>query len=121
MKNFLAVYLGSPSSSARAQWDRMDEKSRSERQAAGFKAWKDWAQRYGSAIVAGGGPLGKTKRISTQGIVDTRNNMAAYVIVQAESHEAAARMFENHPHFSIFPGDAVEIMECLPVPEQPRG
>jgi len=42
--------------------------------------------------------------------------MAGYVIVQAESHEAAARLFENHPHFSIFPGAGVEIMECLPVP-----
>jgi hypothetical protein len=29
---------------------------------------------------------------------------------------AAARMFEMHPHFAIFPGDSVEIMECLPIP-----
>jgi hypothetical protein len=27
-------------------------------------------------------------------------------------------MFENHPHFTIFPGDSVEIMECLPIPGQ---
>jgi hypothetical protein len=38
------------------------------------------------------------------------------VIVQADSHEAAARMFEGHPHFAIFPGDALEIMECSPIP-----
>ena len=37
-------------------------------------------------------------------------------VVRAETHEAAARMFENHPHFAIFPGDSVEIMECLPIP-----
>ena len=42
--------------------------------------------------------------------------MTAYVIVEAESHEAAAEMFAGHPHFTIFPGDAVEIMECLPMP-----
>lgn len=42
--------------------------------------------------------------------------MAGYVIVQAESHEAAAELFERHPHFAIFPGDSVEIMECLPLP-----
>ena len=42
--------------------------------------------------------------------------MTAYVIVEAESHEAAAEMFADHPHFTIFPGDAVEIMECLPMP-----
>ena len=42
--------------------------------------------------------------------------MAAYTVVQAESHEAAAKLFLNHPHFTIFPGDGVEIMECLPIP-----
>jgi len=28
---------------------------------------------------------------------------------------AAARMFEKHPHFTVFPGDSVQIMECLPI------
>ena len=116
MKTFVAIYLGSAASRERAQWDRLDENERKRRQAEGMQAWKDWAQRYGSAIVDGGGPLGKTKRISAQGIADTRNDMAAYVIVRAESHEAAARMFENHPHFALFPGEAVEVMERLPVP-----
>jgi len=32
------------------------------------------------------------------------------------THAAAARMFADHPHFAIFPGDSVEIMECLPIP-----
>jgi hypothetical protein len=25
-------------------------------------------------------------------------------------------MFEDHPHFSIFPGESVEIMPVLPIP-----
>ena len=70
-------------------------------------------------IVDQGSPVGKTKRISAQGISDTKNEIAAYTIVQADSHEAAARLFEHHPHFTIFPGDSVEIMECLPIPGQP--
>jgi hypothetical protein len=33
------------------------------------------------------------------------------------SRPPAAHMFENHhPHFAIFPGDSVEIMEILPIP-----
>ena len=28
----------------------------------------------------------------------------------------AAKLFLNHPHFMIFPGDRVEVMECLPIP-----
>jgi hypothetical protein len=46
-------------------------------------------------------------------------NLAGYTIVQAESHEAAAKMFLEHPHVTIFPGDAVELMECLPMPPMP--
>jgi hypothetical protein len=52
-------------------------------------------------------------------VSDIKNSMTGYVVVQAESHEAAAGMFKNHPHFAIFPGDSVEIMECLPMPGQP--
>jgi hypothetical protein len=118
MKRFMAIYTGSPTSAQRAQWDRLDADERSRRQAAGMKAWREWVSAHQSACVDGGGPLGKTKRVTSTGIADTHNNVAAYVIVQAESHEAAARLFENHPHFSIFPGDGVEIMECLPVPGQ---
>jgi hypothetical protein len=67
-------------------------------------------------IVDSGGPLGKTKKVGPTGVSDTRNAVAGYLVIQAESHEAAARMFEGHPHFSIFPGDSVEIMEQLPIP-----
>jgi hypothetical protein len=28
-------------------------------------------------------------------------------------------LFLKHPHFSIFPGDSIEIMEVLPIPGQP--
>ncbi|MGZ3710974.1 MAG: hypothetical protein ACXVBE_04425, partial [Bdellovibrionota bacterium] len=59
---------------------------------------------------------GKTKRIDKKGISDFKNELTAYTVVEAESHEAAAKLFLNHPHFAIFPGDAVEIMECLPIP-----
>ena len=31
-------------------------------------------------------------------------------------YEAAAKLFENHPHFTIFPGESVEIMPVLPIP-----
>ena len=36
--------------------------------------------------------------------------------VRADSHEAAAKLFENHPHFTIFPGESVEVMPVLPIP-----
>ena len=81
-----------------------------------MQAWKQWVEKLGDTIVDMGNPLGKTKRITTGGIEDIRNNLAAYTVVRAESYDAAARLFENHPHFTIFPGDGVEVMECLPIP-----
>lgn len=114
MKNFMAVYTGS--ASARAEWDTLDAEKRKAREQAGMEAWGKWVTAHQKDIVDNGSPLGKTKRISAKGISDTKNNLAAYTVVRAESHEAAAKMFENHPHFTIFPGDSVEIMECLPIP-----
>jgi hypothetical protein len=116
MKKFLAIYLGSASGAPRAQWNSMDESKRKALEASAMKAWGEWMATHAASIVDAGGPLGKTKRAAAPGVSDTKNLMTGYVIVQAESHEAAAKMFENHPHFTIFPGEAVEIMECLPIP-----
>ena len=118
MKKFLAIYLGTASAVGRAAWDKMEPAKRKELEEKGIKAWGDWMTTHKAALVEQGGPLGKTKRTGAQGVSDTKNNMTGYVVVQAESHDAAARMFENHPHFAIFPGEAVEIMECLPIPGQ---
>ena len=42
----------------------------------------------------------------------------AWMDIHAASHEEAAGLFADHPHFCIFPGEGVEVMECLPVPGQ---
>jgi hypothetical protein len=114
MKRFLAVYTGSPA--AMSRWETMTEAQRNERQAAGVAAWKQWAEANKAAIVEMGGPLSRTKLVSAAGVSDIRNSMAAFTIVQAESQDEAARLFLGHPHFTIFPGEGVEVMECLPLP-----
>lgn len=63
-----------------------------------------------------GGPLGKTKKVTERGVEDVANEIGAFTIVRAELHEAAARLFEKHPHFTIFPGKSIEIMPVLPIP-----
>jgi hypothetical protein len=118
MKNFLAIYLGTPAALEKSGWNELEDSTRRAREAQGMQAWMDWAQQHATAIVEQGSPLGKTKRVSPEGIADIRNVMTAYTVVAAESHEAAAKLFENHPHFTIFPGDSVEIMECLPMPKR---
>jgi hypothetical protein len=118
MKRFLAVYLGTESSMA--QWKALDEAERRRREKEGMEAWGQWVRQHEAAIVEQGTPLGKTKRVAAQGLSDVRNELTAWTVVEADSHEAAARLFEGHPHFTIFPGEAVEIMECLPLPPEAR-
>ena len=114
MKTFLAVYTGSPA--GMEAWKALDAAQRQAKEEAGMAAWKAWAEKHQSVIADPGSPLGKTKRITADGIADIRNAMAAYTVVRADSHDAAAKLFEQHPHFTIFPGDGVEVMECLPMP-----
>jgi len=111
MKNFLGVYMGG--------MNPVVERPDPDTIAKGLAAWHKWMADNAAAVVTAGGPLGKTKKIGKDGITDIRNRMAGYIVVQAEDHDAAARLFEGHPHFSIFPGDSVEVMECLPIPNAP--
>jgi hypothetical protein len=114
---FLAVFCGSKNNARRAAWDALSESDRRARQKEGIAAWKAWVERHQNAIVAIGGPLGKTKKVTQRGIDDTSNELGAFTVVRAESHEAAAKLFEGHPHFTIFPGESIEIMPVLPIPD----
>jgi len=113
---YLAVYLGSKTSPRRVAWDALPEADRQAKEREGYAAWTAWVGKHHAAIVSMGGPLGKTKKVTQRGIDDTSNDMGAFTVVRADSHEAAAKLFDKHPHFSIFPGDAVEIMPVLPIP-----
>ena len=119
MKKFMAVYTGSPQALESYQKRFSSEDQRKANDRKGMDAWMKWVADHEKAIVDGGAPLGRTKRVTKEGIADVRNNLAAYTVVEAESQEAAAKMFLDHPHFTIFPGDGVEIMECLPIPQRP--
>jgi hypothetical protein len=116
VKNFLAVFTGTAEATEKSGWNALTEQERQERTQAGIRAWHAWMQSNENRIVVSGGPIGKTKRVSAGGLENAQNNICGYVVVAAESHEAAAKLFESHPHFAIFPGEAVEVMECLPVP-----
>lgn len=108
-KKFVALFMGSPSLQHPPPPDEATV-------AKGMAAWHKWMADHAGVVTDTGGPLGKTKKIGPKGVSDTRNAVAGYVIVEAESHEAAAKLFEGHPHFAIFPGDSVEVMEVLPIP-----
>jgi hypothetical protein len=113
---FLAVFVGKKTSSRMAAWNALSEEVRRKKMQEGIAAWKAWVEKHHAAIVGMGGPLGKTKKVSEHGIEDISNLMSGYTVVRADSHEAAAKLFEKHPHFTVFPGDSVEVMPVLPIP-----
>jgi hypothetical protein len=115
MKKFLAIYLGS--AEAMEKWRAMDEEEKKVKDKAGMEGWMKWATDNEKSIVDMGSPIGKTKLVNKDGISDIKNEIGAYTVVEAESHEEAAKLFLNHPHFTLFPGGRIEVMECLPMPK----
>ncbi len=112
MKKFLAVYIGKLSQEEKAQKEISDEKKQE-----GMLEWGRWIEKHSDSVVDFGAPLGKTKRVSKDGIADHANSLTGYIIVEAESQEKAAEMFRNHPHFNVFPGDSIEVIECMEIPQ----
>ena len=98
MKKFLVLYRSSVSAA-----DQMAAAT-PEQAEAGMNAWMDWSERNRDAIVELGSPLRGDSDVS------------GYSIVQAESTDAAAKLFEDHPHLRM-PGDSsIELLEFLPRP-----
>jgi len=112
MPNFLALYCGTPS-------DGPPPDMTPELMKQGMEAWHGWMQEHADAVVDQGGPAGRTKKVSKAGVEDIRNQVGGYVVVRADDIDAAAAMFENHPHFAVFPGDRVEVMPVLDIPQMP--
>lgn len=76
-----------------------------------MKAWADWAEANKASIVDGGSPLGKTKRVTKDGVTDVRNDMNYLMVVQANSHDEAAKLIASNPHTQMIPSSFVDVME----------
>jgi len=113
-KRFLALYL--VPTSVIEDWSKTDPDKRKAAEAKMRTEWNKWMADHAGMIIsteAGG----KTKRVSSDGVTEVRNDIMLYAIVEAESHEAVARAFENHPHLQI-PQSAIEVMEVRPMDER---
>jgi hypothetical protein len=113
MKKFLVLYLAP----ARVieEWKKTEPQQRKAAEEKMQADWKKWVTDHAKMFADMGAGVGKTKRVATQGVSDTRNDIMLYAIVEADSHDAAARSFEGHPHLGI-PEASIEIMEIHPLP-----
>jgi hypothetical protein len=111
MKKFMVLYMAS-----KAEFEKMMKNSTPEQHQKGMEAWMKWMNENKTSLVDGGAPLGKTKRVDSNGASNTKNEIGGYSVVQTESHDAAAKMFgKDHPHLQV-PGAWIEIVEIMPVP-----
>lgn len=114
MPRYLAVFTSDKTGPRWAAWRAMSAAQQEETARRGVAAVKAWEAAHADDILYTGGPLGPTKRIDDAGAVsDVVNLVTVFMVVQADSHEAAVRLFEDHPHMAIFPCDGVEVMPVL--------
>jgi len=90
------------------QWMQMPEEERKAGETQMQSEWNAWMEAHKDAILESAG-VGKPKRITKDGVEDSRNDIMMYSFIEADSLEAAADMFKDHPHFSI-PGGWIEVM-----------
>jgi hypothetical protein len=111
MKKFLVLYLAP--AKVIEDWSRTDPEPRKTAEDKMRDEWQRWLSDHAS-ILTTTEAAGKTKRASSDGVHDVKNDIMLYSFVEAESHEAAAKPFETHPHLRI-PRSCIEIMEVRPM------
>jgi hypothetical protein len=110
-KKFMVLYLAP--ASVLSDWAKTDAAVRKPAEEKMQAEWKQWMADHAQMIIlteAGG----KTKRVTSAGVSDINNGVMLYSVVEAQSHEAAVKAFERHPHLGI-PQASIEIMEIRPM------
>jgi hypothetical protein len=113
MKRFLVTYLAP--ASVITDWKKTDPNTRKAAEEKMQADWKKWMSDHANMFADVGAGVGKTKAVTKGGISDTKNDIMLYAVVNADSHEAAARSFESHPHLQI-PQSSIEVMEIHALP-----
>lgn len=109
MKKFMVLYMA-----PLAAMDRAMKASPKEMQ-EGMADWTKWADKHKAALVDLGAPLGRTKRVTSAGPQDARNELGGYSIVQGESADEVAKIFKGHPHLKMDKDAKIEIVEIVPM------
>jgi hypothetical protein len=106
MNKFLVLYMAPVT--VMEEWMKTDPAVRKEAEDKMKAEWGVWMAAHQSEIKETAG-AGKTKKVSTDGVTDAKNDIMLFSMVTGESVDAVAKMFEGHPHFGI-PGGWIEVM-----------
>ncbi len=111
MKRFLVLYL--VPAQVMSEWAKTDPETRKSAEEKMRNDWQCWMGEHAKMITVTEA-AGKTKGVTSTGIADTKNDIILYSIVEAESHDTAAKAFARHPHLTI-PQSSIQVMEARPM------
>lgn len=106
-KKFLVLYLAPVE--VLASWAKTDPAVKKAAEEKMRAEWQRWMSDHAKMITLTEA-AGKTKETTSAGIADTKNDIMLYSIVEAESHDIAAKAFARHPHLQI-PQSSIQITE----------
>lgn len=114
MSKFLVLYCAP--AAVIDDWMKTPAEERKAAEEKMMHDWQTWMGAHAKLFADKGAGVGKTKRVTAQGVADARNDIMLYAIVEAESHAAAAKAFEGHPHFGI-PQATIDVMPLSAMPD----
>ena len=100
MANYVLVYHGGAMAETEAA------------QAEVMKAWTDWFTKLGPAVVDGGNPASRTKRIGGDGsVIDDPSGPSGYSIISAGSIDEAVELAKGCP--VLQGGSTIQVVETF--------
>jgi len=108
MSKFLCLYRGPATPMEDFTPEQSDEQMR---------AWGEWMERVGSALIDAGTPFGARTSVADDGTTPEPSDLNGYSIVEADGLDAARALTDSHPFLSEGKGRfSIEIFELVPIP-----
>lgn len=106
MKKFIVLYC--MPIAGLEEWMKMPAEDRQSQEDKMKGDWDVWMATNAAMVGGTTAGVGKTKRVTTAGTTDAKNDVMLYSIAEGESHEEVAKAFESHPHLGI-PGAWIDV------------
>jgi len=108
MKKYLALYM-MPVAALDGMMARMKQDPNAGKN--DMTAWQTWMNAHKNMFVEMGSPVGKNMRVTSKSASPMRNEVTGYSIIEANSHEEAAKLFMDNPMLVGMPEAYVEVLE----------
>jgi hypothetical protein len=106
MQKFIVLYC--MPAAGLEEWAKTPEAERKTQENDLKMKWDAWMAEHKSMMAGVTAAVGKTKRITPEGVMDAKNDIMISSVVSGESQEEVAKVFEGHPHLMI-PGAWIDV------------